>query len=128
MLHVGRYAGGGGCPEGRKAAGEVQVRRINVEGMWTVFIGIALGVFEVFLLRKNVEMMSQSKSNIPLGIMITLGKLAVILGVLFIIAKYVSLMSMLWCAGGLAVTMIVLPVIRSVSTIRHYRQQNGGDK
>lgn len=96
--------------------------------MWTVFIGIALGFLEVFLLKKNVAMMSASKSNIPLGIVITLGKLVIILGVLFLIAKYVSLTSMLWCAGGLAATMIVLPVIRSVSTIRQYRQQNGGDK
>lgn len=99
-----------------------------MDGMWTVFIGVALGFFEVFLLKKNVVMMSADKSNIPLGILITLGKLAVILGVLFIIAKYISLTSMLWCAGGMAVTMIVLPVIRSVSTIRQYRQQNGGDK
>lgn len=97
--------------------------------MWTVFIGIALGVFEVLLLKKNVAMMSSSKSNIPLGIFITIGKLAVILVVLYLIAKYISLSSMLWCAGGMAVTMIVLPVIRSVSTIRAYRQQqNGGDE
>lgn len=96
--------------------------------MWTVFIGIALGCLQVFLLGKSVTMMSASKSNIPLGILITVGKLALILIVLYVIAKYISLQAMLWCAGGLAATMIVLPVIRSVSTIRKYRGQSEGDK
>lgn len=97
--------------------------------MWTVFIGLALGVIEVLLLRKSVAMMSASKSNIPLGIVITIGKLALILAVLFVIAKYISLTAMLWCAGGLAAAMIVLPVAKSLSTIRKYRQQSsGGDE
>lgn len=96
--------------------------------MWTVVIGIGLGALEVFLLKKNVVMMSASRSNIPLGIFMTIGKLAIILVVLYLIAKYISLTSMLWCAGGMAVTMIVLPVIRSISTIRAYRQHKGGNE
>lgn len=96
--------------------------------MWTVFIGIALGVLEMQLLKRNVVMMSASKSNIPLGIAVTFGKLAVILAVLYCIARFVSLNAMLWCAGGLAVTMIVLPIIHGVSAIRAGNRGNGGGK
>lgn len=91
--------------------------------MWTVFIGIGLGFLEVVLLNKSVAMMSQSKSNIPLGILITVGKLAVILGVLFAIAKFISLEAMMWCAGGLAATMIIMPVVRSLRNIRRYKRE-----
>lgn len=98
--------------------------------MWTVFIGLGLGVLEVLLLRKTVRMMSASKTNIPLGIFISVGKLALILVVLFVIAKYISLQSMMWCAGGVAVAMIVLPVIIGLREIRKYRTQQptGGEE
>ena len=92
--------------------------------MWAIFIGFALGVFEVLVLRKTVEMMSASKSNIALGVMITLGKLALILIVLFVIAKFVSLESMLWCAGGLAIAMIGIPIVKSVVTIKKYKKRD----
>ncbi|MBD5559806.1 MAG: hypothetical protein HDQ87_05545 [Clostridia bacterium] len=90
--------------------------------MWTVFIGIGLGVLEVLLLRKSVVMMSADKANIPLGIFITIGKLALILAVLYCIARFISLSAMIWCAGGMAAAMIVLPVIRSLRTIREGRR------
>lgn len=81
--------------------------------MWTFFIGFALGVFQAVVLRKSVEMMTASKSNIPMGVLITVGKLALILVVLWLVAKYVSIQSVLWCAGGLAIAMIIIPVIRN---------------
>lgn len=89
--------------------------------MWTVFIGIGLGVLEIVLLRKSVVMMSADKANIPLGIVMTVGKLALILGVLYLIARFISLQSMMWCAGGLAGAMIILPVITSLRSIRKYQ-------
>lgn len=95
--------------------------------MWTVCIGVALGMFEMFLLKKNVAMMSASKSNIPLGIFLSVGKLALILVVLFVIARYISLTAMLWCAGGMAAVMIIVPIVQCLATIRSYRR-NGGDE
>lgn len=90
--------------------------------MWTVFIGIGLGVLEIVLLRKSVVMMSADKANIPLGIFMTIGKLALILIVLYLIARYISLTAMIWCAGGMAGAMIILPVIKGLRTIRRYRK------
>ena len=95
--------------------------------LWTVFIGVGLGILEIVLLRKNVEMMSADKANIPLGIVVTIGKLALILVVLFLIARYISLTAMLWCAGGMAAAMIILPVVKGLQTIRRYRQTQEED-
>ena len=96
--------------------------------MWTVIIGVALGFLEMSLLKKNVAMMSASKSNIPLGICITVAKLALVLVVLYSIARYISLSAMLWCAGGLAVTMVALPIFQGVAAIRAGSRGNGGEK
>lgn len=96
--------------------------------MWTCFIGIGLGVLEIVLLKKSVAMMSQDKSNIPLGVILTVGKLAVILGVLYMIARFISLTAMIWCAGGLAATMIIIPVITGLRAISRYKHPQQGEK
>ncbi len=82
--------------------------------MWAIFIGFALGVFQVMLLRKTVIMMTASKTNISLGVMISVGKLALILVTLWLLGKYVSLNSVLWCAGGLAIAMIGMPIVNNI--------------
>ena len=91
--------------------------------MWGIFIGFALGVFEVLVLRKTVEMITASKSNIALGVLITVGKLALSLVVLWLMAKFVSLHAMMWCAGGLAVAMIGIPIVKSAVSIKKYKQE-----
>ncbi len=85
-----------------------------------ILIGLALGVFQVLVLRKSVEMMTKSKTNIPLGILISVGKLALILLVLWLLAKYVSIESVLWCAGGLAIAMIGMPIISNIRANRKF--------
>ncbi len=96
--------------------------------MWGIFVGLALGIFEVLILRKTVMMITASKSNIALGVFISLGKLALILLVLWLMAKYVSLVAMMWCAGGLAISMIGIPIVKSIRTINKYKkeEQKGG--
>lgn len=96
--------------------------------MWTVFVGIALGFLEMHLLRKNVEIMSRNRANVSLGVLITLAKFAVVLVLLYVIAKYLSLNAMLWCAGGLAGTMIALPIFFGVTAIRRDRRQREAEK
>ena len=93
-----------------------------------IFVGLALGVFQVLVLRKSVLMMTQSKTNIPLGVMISVGKLALILLVLWLLAKYVSLESVLWCAGGLAVSMIGLPIILNAQAVKNLAKKGEGSK
>ncbi len=97
--------------------------------MWTIFIGFALGVLQVLLLRKTVVMMTASKTNVPLGVVITVGKLALILVVLWLVARFVGPMSVLWCAGGLAIAMIGLPIIRNIRDNKKLaaQQEKGGE-
>jgi hypothetical protein len=95
--------------------------------MWTVLIGVALGFFQVVLLRKTVVMMTASKTNIALGVMVSVGKLALILLVLWLLAKYAGLESVLWCAGGLAVTMIALPIAGNVRANKKLREEERGE-
>lgn len=90
--------------------------------MWTVFVGIGLGVLEFVLLKKSVAAMSADKASVPLGILATLGKLAVILAVLYITARFISLEAMIWCGGGMAGAMIILPIVTSVRAIRSARR------
>ena len=94
--------------------------------MWAIFIGFALGVFQVVLLRKTVAMMTASKTNIPLGVMVSVGKLALILVVLFLLAKFVSLNSVLWCAGGLAIAMIGIPIVNNIRENKKLQKQEEG--
>lgn len=79
--------------------------------MWGIFVGIGLGFFQVFLLRKTAMMMTQDKrKGTAIAIPIIIGKLVLIIGILYLLAL-VSLSTMLWGAGALAVTMIVLPIV-----------------
>lgn len=98
--------------------------------MWTALIGVGLGVLEIVLLKKSVAIMSASKANIPIGIVMTIGKLALILAILYLIARFISLPAMMWCAGGMALAMIVLPVMTGLRNIRRYgnAQQTQGDE
>jgi uncharacterized membrane protein AbrB (regulator of aidB expression) len=67
--------------------------------------------------------MTTSKTNIPLGVIITVGKLALILVVLYLLARFAGLDSVLWCAGGLAVTMIALPIVMNAQARRKQGQE-----
>lgn len=91
--------------------------------MWGVFIGFALGVLQVVVLRKSVEMMTASKTNIALGVFISVGKLALILVTLWILARFGGLDVMLWGAGGIAAAMIGIPVVQSIRNINAYKKQ-----
>ena len=79
--------------------------------MWGIFVGFALGVFEVILLRKTVMWMTaDKKSGTAKAIPIIFLKLVIIFGVLYLLAL-VSVTTMIWGAGGIAVAMIVMPII-----------------
>jgi len=78
--------------------------------MWGVFVGIGLGLLQVLLLRKVVDWITSNKtSGAMVAVFITLIKLAIILGVLFLLAL-ISLETMIWAAGGMLVVMIGLPI------------------
>ena len=97
--------------------------------MWGIFVGIGLGVLEIVILKKLINMMTQTRSSASAAVPITILKLALILVVLFLMAEFVSLEAMIWCAAGTAVTMIGIPVFESISTIRKYKhQQHGGEQ
>ncbi|MEF9863545.1 MAG: hypothetical protein RSA86_00125 [Christensenellaceae bacterium] len=96
--------------------------------MWGVFIGIGIGIIEVLILKKLIAMMTADKKNTIIAVPLVILKLAIILLVLFIMAKFVSLESMVWCAGGIAAMMIGIPVFSSIKTIRKYKKmQQGGE-
>ena len=81
--------------------------------MWGLFVGIGLGVLQVLLLRKTTDWIgSNQQGAMKLAVVVIIFKLVVILGTLFFLALADrTLVTMLWGAGGLAVVMIVLPVI-----------------
>lgn len=43
-------------------------------------------------------------------------------------ARFVSVEAMIWCASGIAVSMIGIPVTNSIMTIRKYKQHGGEQK
>lgn len=78
--------------------------------MWAVFIGAGLGALQVLLLRKVADWITSNQtSGTMMAVFITIIKLGVILGVLFLLAM-VSIETLLWAAGGMLAVMIGLPV------------------
>lgn len=97
--------------------------------MWGVFVGIGLGVLEIVILKKLIAMMTATRSSAAIAVPVTILKLALILAVLFLMANFVSIEAMIWCAAGTAATMIVIPVLNSIATIKKYKhQQHGGEQ
>lgn len=96
--------------------------------MWGIFVGIGLGALEVFLLRKLIASMTSDQKGAAFAVPITIAKLALILVVLWLMAVFVSLEAMTWCAAGVAAAMIGIPVVLSIRTIRKYKQRGGEQK
>ncbi|WP_066683275.1 hypothetical protein [Christensenella intestinihominis] len=96
--------------------------------MWGIFVGFGLGIFEVLLLKKLIEMMTSDRRNTAIAVPVTIAKLALILVVLWLMAKFVSLTAMVWCAAGVAAAMIGIPVVTSILTIKKYKQSGGEQK
>jgi hypothetical protein len=84
--------------------------------MWGLFVGIGLGFMQVLLLRKTVTLMLGNSSNGPMiAVLITIIKLAAIMGILLWLAfsfgiKPLQDAPMIWAAGAMLVVMIALPI------------------
>ena len=96
--------------------------------MWGIFIGLGLGVLEVLFLKKLIAMMTADKRNTAIAVPLTIAKLALILVVLWLMARLISLDAMIWCAAGVAAAMIGIPVVTGILTIKKYRQSVGEQK
>lgn len=96
--------------------------------MWGIFIGLGLGVLEVLFLKKLITMMTADKRNTAIAVPLTIAKLALILVVLWLMARFISLEAMIWCAAGVAAAMIGIPVVTGILTIKKYRQSGGEQK
>ncbi len=96
--------------------------------MWGIFVGLVIGTAEVFLLKKLIAMMTQSRKSASMAVPVTIAKLALILVALWCMAKFVSIQAMIWCAGGIAIAMIGIPVTVSIMTIKKYKQHGGEQK
>jgi hypothetical protein len=93
--------------------------------MWAVFIGAGLGALQVLLLRKVAGWITSNQtSGTMMAVFITIIKLGVILGVLFLLAL-VSIETLLWAAGGMLAVMIGLPVYMN---IRQNKKIKEGEK
>jgi hypothetical protein len=97
--------------------------------MWGVFIGLGLGVFEIFILKKLIGMMTVNRTAAAIAVPVTIAKLAMILVVLWIMAKFVSIEAMLWCAAGITIALVGIPVALGISIIRGHKKskQHGGE-
>ncbi len=97
--------------------------------MWGIFVGIGLGVLQIVILKKLIAMMTATRGSTAIAVPVTILKLALILVVLFLMANFVSLEAMIWCAVGTAAAMIGIPVVSSIITIKKYKyQQHGGEQ
>lgn len=96
--------------------------------MWGILVGLGLGFLEVFILKKLISAMTESRYKASFMVPAAIMKLALILAVLWIMAKFVSIEAMVWCAAGCAAMMIGVPVATSISTIKKYKQRGGEHK
>ncbi|MEI6101494.1 MAG: hypothetical protein WCP73_06625 [Eubacteriales bacterium] len=95
--------------------------------MWGLFVGIGLGFMQMLLLRKTVSLMLGSSTSGPLvAVLITVLKLAAIMGILLWLAFGAGLEPMLWAAGAMCVIMIALPVYFNIKKAKKPKQE--GDK
>ncbi len=92
--------------------------------MWGLFVGIGLGLLQVLLLRKTVTLMLGNSSNGPVtAVLITVLKLAAILGVLLLLTFTVGIEPMLWAVGAMVVIMIAHPVYLNIKQAKKSRQE-----
>ncbi|HBU11759.1 MAG TPA: hypothetical protein DEB31_03235 [Clostridiales bacterium] len=97
--------------------------------MWCLFVGIGLGVLEILVLKKTVDAVTSGTSFVGLSVLISMGKLALILITLFLIAYLLDTTHMLWCAGGIAISMIGFPIVRGIRNIKKYKKlENRGEQ
>lgn len=79
---------------------------------------------QVLLLRKTVTLMLGTSSNGPMiAVLITMLKLAAIMGVLLWLAFGAGLEPMLWAAGSMLVVMIGLSVYLNVRKSKKEKQE-----
>jgi len=92
--------------------------------MWAIFIGVGLGVLQVLLLRKVGDWITSNQtSGAMMAVFITIIKLGVIMGVLFLLAL-ISIYTMMWAAGGMLAVMVGLPIY--LNRRQNKKTQEGG--
>ncbi len=96
--------------------------------MWGLFVGIGVGLLELFLLKKLIGMMTSKTKNAAWSTPITIAKFAVMLLVLFLFAKYTTMETTLFCAIGMAGVLVVVPIILMAYSIRKERIHQGGQR
>jgi len=65
-----------------------------------------------------------------MGVLISFGKMVLLLVILFLVARYVSLPAMIWCACGTAGAMIAMAIAHGVKSIKQYKniKPQGGEQ
>ena len=91
--------------------------------MWFAAIGAAFGFLQYILLSKIVNILLSEKSRTFLSVFISIGKLALILVFLWIVAAAAGIESMIWCALGMLTMMVFLPIIKGIQNIKKYNKQ-----
>lgn len=78
--------------------------------MWGIFIGIALGVLQVWALSKLGGMILGDKVSAKItGLLLFIGKTAVIVIILYLMST-VSLTHLIWTAGGMLIGLVSVSV------------------
>ncbi len=76
--------------------------------MWAVFVGIPLGVLQVFLIIRYTALITENKK--PKGTaFFVMGDMLLIIG-LFALMATISGAHLLWAASGMAAAMIIMSV------------------
>lgn len=96
--------------------------------MWCIVIGATFGFLQYTLLGKLINFLLSDNIRTLLSVIISIGKLALILVFLWVVACIGGLNCMLWCAIGMLSIMIILPILKGIKNIRVYNEQPAREK
>ena len=98
--------------------------------MWGILVGVGLGILQVWLLRKTAEWITADKrKGTMVAVPVILLKLGAIMGTLYLLALADrTLKTIMFGAGGLLVTMIVLSIVLNRRQVARLRKEGDQDE
>ncbi len=90
--------------------------------MWGIFVGIGIGIVQLILLQKAINILLDVKNAKSSATWIFLVKFGIILLTLFLMANFFGVYTMLYCAGGLVGVIVLVPMYKGIKTIIAYKK------
>jgi hypothetical protein len=91
--------------------------------MWGLFVGLAIGIAQVFAMRALVKMIMGTQK--VLGVLLLMLKFAAIVAVLWLVST-VSLNQLIWAAGGTLAGLLI--GVAALQLMQKRAGKDGGDQ